>query len=273
MSQRSKLVRDSKIARDLITLLRRGNGRLSLAQAAWQTMRMKSVSDARLREIFGNLVGQDPRFVVDARELRLAEDPRERLPLAALEFTVLDTETTGSSPTRGDRLTEVGAVRVRNGAVVDRYSTLVNPCRPIPPAITRLTGIDDRMVASAPTFDLVVDELLDFLGDTVVVAHNAPFDRAFLDAELRLSMGRALLAPYVCTVQLSRRVVPGLESYRLDALADYFGVRIANRHRALGDAEATGEIFCRLLESLHFHDVPDLRSARLFRHARESAAS
>jgi DNA polymerase-3 subunit epsilon len=221
-----------------------------------------------LREIFGNLLGHDPRFEVTAEGVRLAEDPRERLPLGELEFTVVDTETTGGSTTHGHRLTEVAAVRVRDGRVTGRFSSLVNPERPIPPAITRLTGITNAMVAEAPMFDAVAGPLLDFLGDSVIVAHNAPFDRAFLDAELRRAYGRRLLSPFVCTVQLARRIVPGLPSYRLDALAGHFGVRIVDRHRALGDAVATGEVFCRLLERLASHDVVDLRSARRFRLAR-----
>lgn len=228
-------------------------------------MRIKGQKLERLRAIFVQLLSHDPRFEIDASEIRLVEDPRERLPLAELDFVVVDTETTGSSPSRGDRLTEVAAVRVREGRVVDRYETLVNPGRPIPPAITRLTGITDAMVTRAPAFGDVVEEMLDFFGDAVLVAHNASFDRAFLDAELGRVYNRALVTPYVCTVQLSRRVVPGLDSYRLDSVADHFGVRIANRHRALGDAEATGEIFCCLLEDLRSSDVADLRAVRAFR--------
>ena len=228
-------------------------------------MRIKGQKLERLRAIFVQLLSHDPRFEVDSAEIRLVEDPRERRPLSELDYVVLDTETTGSSPTRGDRLTEVAAVRVREGRVVDRFATLVNPGRPIPPAITRLTGITDAMVGRAPVFVDVVEQMLDFFGDAVLVAHNAPFDRAFIDAELGRVYNRALVAPYLCTVQLSRRVVPGLESYRLDSVADYFGVRIANRHRALGDAEATGEIFCCLLEDLRSSEVADLRAARTFR--------
>lgn len=272
MPHHSNLIRDNRIARDLITLIGRANGRVSLARAAWHTMRIKGLSDDRLHHIFTNLLAHDPRFELTASTLALVEDPREREPLDALEFAVVDTETTGSSPTRGDRLTEVAAVRVRGGRVVDRFETLVNPGRRIPPAITRLTGITDRMVARAPEFCRVAPALLDFIGDSVVVAHNAPFDRAFLDGELRRAFNRQLLAPFVCTVQLSRRVVPGLPSYRLDAIADHFGVRIAHRHRALGDAEATGEVFCRLLDELRSHEVADLRGARAFRRAATAAA-
>jgi DNA polymerase-3 subunit epsilon len=268
MPEHSNLVRDSKVARDLITLLRRRNRPLPLARAARETMRIEGLGDDRLREIFRNLLGRDPRFEVTEAGLRLAEDPRERRPLGELDFTVVDTETTGGSSAYGDRLTEVAAVRVRDGRVAGRFSTLVNPRRPIPPEITRLTGITDAMVAGAPGFEAVAAPLLDFIGDSVLVAHNAPFDRAFLDAELARHFGRRLLSPFVCTVQLSRRVVPGLSSYRLDAVASHFGVRIVDRHRALGDAEATTEVFCRLLDRLARHEVADLHAARRFRLAR-----
>jgi DNA polymerase-3 subunit epsilon len=265
MPDHSNLVRDSKVARDLITLLGRGNRPVPLDRAAWATMRITGVSEDRLRHIFTNVLAHDPRFEVTDRGICLAEDPRERLPLAELDFAVVDTETTGGSTSHGHRLTEVAAVRVREGRIVDRFASLVNPERPIPREITRLTGITDAMVARAPTFERIAPALLEFLGTSVIVAHNAPFDRAFLDAELRRAYGRRLASPFVCTVQLSRRVVPGLKSYRLDALAGHFGVLIANRHRALGDAEATGEVFCRLLDRLQHHDVADLRAARRFR--------
>ena len=233
-------------------------------------MRITGLSDDRLRHIFANVLAHDPRFEVTDVGIQLAEDPRERLPLAEVDFVVVDTETTGGSAGHGHRLTEVAAVRVRDGLVVERFASLVNPERPIPREITRLTGITDAMVARAPTFDRVAPDLLAFLSTSVIVAHNAPFDRAFLDAELRRAYGRRLASPFVCTVQLARRVVPGLKSYRLDALAGHFGVSIQNRHRALGDAEATGEVFCRLLERLRSHDVSDLRAARKFRGGRAS---
>jgi DNA polymerase-3 subunit epsilon len=268
MPDHSNLVRDSKVARDLITLIGRGNRPLPLDRAAWATMRIKGLPEDRLRHIFANVLAHDPRFELTEAGIRLAEDPRERLPLADLDFVVVDTETTGGSSSHGHRLTEVAAVRIRDGRVVDRFASLVNPERTIPPEITRLTGITNAMVAKAPAFDSVAPDLLDFLGTSVIVAHNAPFDRAFLDAELRRTYGRRLASPFLCTVQLARRVVPGLGSYRLDALAEYFSVSIANRHRALGDAEATGEVFCRLLEHLHTYEVSTLRAARRFRLAR-----
>jgi DNA polymerase-3 subunit epsilon len=236
-----------------------------LERAAWETLRIKGVRGERLRAMFVALLAADPRFEVMPECIRFAEDPRETRPLRELTFTVVDTETTGTGVAHGHRLTEVAAVRVDRGRIVDRFESLLNPRRPIPPYITQLTGITDRMVAGAPDFETVAPELLDFIGDSVLVAHNAPFDRAFLDGEFARAFNRRLLTPFVCTVQLSRRVVPGLESYRLDSVAQHFGVSIDNRHRALGDAEATGKIFCRMLATLIECNVANLKEARAFR--------
>lgn len=265
MPAHSNLVRDTKVARDLITLMGRARHDVPLERAAWETLRIKGVRLERLRDMFVNLLADDPRFELSSGVIRYAEDPRERRPLGELEFTVIDTETTGTGFAHGHRLTEVAAVRIRNGKIVDEFSTLLNPGRPIPPFITQLTGINDRMVAKAPAFEKIAPELLDFIGDSVLVAHNAPFDRAFLDGEFAYAFNRRLLTPFVCTVQLSRRLVPGLESYRLDSVTEHFGVAIENRHRALGDAEATARVFCRLRATLMDYNVPNLKEARSFR--------
>ena len=112
----SNLVRDSRIARDLITLLGGDSRAVPLARAAREIMRIEGLGEERLRYIFGQLLAADPRFELCDDGVRLREDARERLPLATLEFAVLDTETTGGSPVRGHRVIEVAAVRVRNGA-------------------------------------------------------------------------------------------------------------------------------------------------------------
>ena len=236
-----------------------------LERAAWETLRIKGVRQERLREMFVNLLADDPRFELLQGVIRYAEDPRELVPLKKLDFTVIDTETTGTGFSHGHRLTEVAAVRVRHGRMTEHFTTLINPRRPIPPFITALTGINDRMVAKAPGFEEIAPQLVDFIGDSVLVAHNAPFDRAFLDGEFAYALNRRLLTPFVCTVQLARRLVPGLESYRLDSVTEHFGVEIENRHRALGDAEATARVFCQLRAKLLECKVVNLKEARAFR--------
>ncbi len=162
-------------------------------------------------------------------------------------YIVIDTETTGISAAV-DRVIEIAAVRVVDGRVVDRFSTLVDPGVPIPPRITRLTGISTRDLAGAPQPGEVWPRFLEFAGDGVRVAHNAAFDRSFVASELaRLDLAPETV-PYLCTVRLSRRLLPGLPSKGLDSVARFFGIPVGVRHRALADAEITAEVLLRLAE-------------------------
>jgi DNA polymerase-3 subunit epsilon len=165
---------------------------------------------------------------------------------APLAFAVVDLETTGASAIY-DRITEIAVVRVEGGDVVDRYEQLVDPRVPIPPFITRLTGIDDRMVRGKPSFGEVAPAVRAALGDLPLVAHNASFDEAFLRHAFA-RVGQKLPNPKLCTLRLARRLLPRLPTYRLDALTTYFGIKNRKRHRALGDAEATALVLSRLLD-------------------------
>jgi DNA polymerase-3 subunit epsilon len=167
--------------------------------------------------------------------------------LDALDYVVVDVETTGTRPWDGDRITEIAAVVVRGGRVVERYETLVNPQRPIPPMITQLTNISWAMVRDAPTFAQVCDEVLGRLEGRVFVAHNAEFDWRFVSAEVQRATGRRLEGERLCTVRLARRLLPQLRSRRLDSVAWHYGIDIEARHRAGGDALATALVLLRLL--------------------------
>jgi DNA polymerase III subunit epsilon len=169
--------------------------------------------------------------------------------LEALSYVVVDVETTGGRPLYGDRITEIAAVVVRRGEIVDVFETLVNPRRSIPPWITRLTNISWSMVKDAPPFEALCDKLLDVLGGHVFVAHNARFDWAFITAEIDRATGRMLDGPRLCTVKLARKLVPQLRRRSLDYVAMHYGVEIQNRHRAAGDAIATARVLIRLLEA------------------------
>jgi DNA polymerase-3 subunit epsilon len=167
--------------------------------------------------------------------------------LDSLSYAVVDVETTGTRAGAGDRITEVAAVVVKGGEVVRRFGTLVNPERDIPPMITALTHITREMVKDAPRFGEICGELLDVLSGYVFVAHNAEFDWRFISSEVARATGRRLEARRLCMVRLARKVLPHLPSRRLDSLAHYYGVEITDRHRALGDADATALILLRLL--------------------------
>lgn len=195
------------------------------------------------------LLGEAPDAVRDARgrwTLRSREQGDDPVPLDELRYAVVDVETTGSSPARGGRVAEIAIVEVDGGEIVDEFSTLVDPGRPIPPWIERLTGIDDEMVADAPGFDEVADLVKDRLEGRVFVAHNVGFDWRFVDAELRRARSLSPVGPRLCTLRLARRALPGLRRRGLDALCEYFGIRIEARHRAGGDALATAQVLARL---------------------------
>ncbi|MBC2600981.1 exonuclease domain-containing protein [Puniceicoccus vermicola] len=182
---------------------------------------------------------QEVGFPVEVVRVRWCVDPDQ-------VYTVVDVETTGGSPGR-HRLTEVAAVKVRRGQVVDRFQTLLNPERSIPRYISELTGITDEMVRDAPTFTESVEDLAAFLGEGVFVAHNAKFDYGFLRAEFA-RCGREFKRPVLCTVVESRRVFPGLPSYGLKNLSRHFSIPLEQHHRALADAEAAAAILIKIQE-------------------------
>ncbi len=184
---------------------------------------------------------------------RFADSSIDPDALSRLSYAVVDVETTGGRPWLGDRITEFAAIIVRDGQVVERWETLVNPERPIPPMITALTNISWSMVRDKPTFRDLCDDVLRVLEGHVFVAHNANFDWRFVSAEVSRVSGKRLHGRRLCTVKLARRVLPQLRSRRLDALAHYYGVEIIGRHRAGGDASATARIFLRLLDEARSH--------------------
>jgi DNA polymerase-3 subunit epsilon len=183
-------------------------------------------------------------------------------------FVVTDTETTGTDAD-ANRVIEIGAVKVEDGGIVDRFQQLVNPQRSIPGRITQLTGITTGMVFDAPTIDAVLPDYLDFLGDGLLTAHNLSFDKGFLDAELD-RLGRAPIPnDTLCTVRLARRLLPGLDSKGLSRLVQFYDISVDGRHRALGDAAATGHVLRRLLSQLAFeHEIETVDDLLAFQHRR-----
>jgi DNA polymerase III subunit epsilon len=169
-------------------------------------------------------------------------------PLSEVQFVVVDLETTGGSPA-DCRITEIGAVKLRDGERTGVFETLVNPGQPIPRSITHLTGIDDGMVAGAPPIEWVLPSFAEFARGCVFVAHNATFDFTFLNAAFQRLDYDLLPPPPVCTAKLARRVVwPDVPNVRLRTLAQYFRTAARPTHRALPDAETCAEVLHGLLE-------------------------
>jgi DNA polymerase-3 subunit epsilon len=163
---------------------------------------------------------------------------------------VLDFETTGMSPTYGDRPIEVGAVRIEHDRIVDRFQELMNPGFTISWFIESLTGISNDLVAEAPPCEEVMTRFADWIGDTPLVAHNAGFDRKFLDAELAL-VGRERTNPMACTVLAARRLYPESPNHKLATLVSHLGIFTGGTfHRALADAEMTGHLWIAMTDLL-----------------------
>lgn len=167
--------------------------------------------------------------------------------LSSLSWVVVDVETTGGQPP-SDRITEIAAVLVRDGEVKEVYETLVNPERPIPPFVSRLTNITWDMVKGAPTFSSIAPRVVEALQGNVFVAHNAQFDWKFVSHEVNRASGTRLVGSRLCTVRLARRLLPHLPRRSLDHVANYYGVEITGRHRAAGDAIATARCLIRMLD-------------------------
>jgi DNA polymerase III subunit epsilon len=193
-------------------------------------------------------------------------------PLVDVEFVVLDLETTGGSPAN-DRITEVGAVKIRGGEVLGTFQTLVNPGVSIPPLISALTGITDPMVADEEPIEVVLPCLLEFIGRAVLVAHNASFDRRFVQANLERHGYQRLANRVVCTARLARKLLPRDEvpNVRLATLAACLGSTVAPCHRALTDARATVDVFHALLELAGSYGVLALEDLIEFPSARAGA--
>ncbi|GHO42679.1 exonuclease domain-containing protein [Ktedonospora formicarum] len=184
-----------------------------------------------------------------------------QIPLEAVDFVVIDTETTGLRP-GPDRVIEVAAVRVRNGMVIDTFQSLVHPERRVPPFIVRFTGITPDMLADAPKAREIMPAFMRFIDGAVLVGHNLSFDLNFLSHEAQL-LGLPFPIDGLDTILLARRLLPGLKRFKLDMVAQYLKITTHDRHRAFGDAQVTAEVFLHLLERARAQGMLSLGHIRL----------
>jgi DNA polymerase-3 subunit epsilon len=184
-------------------------------------------------------------------------------------FVIVDLETTGASPKKGAAITEIGAVKVKNGEYLGNFESFVNPLTPIPEYITEMTGITDLMLANAPVIDEILPAFLSFAGseaETIIVAHNAPFDLSFLksaakELDLDWPKFKTLDTVTIARQVLSKEDVPNC---KLSTLAQFFGTKTEPNHRALDDAKATTEILHGLIERLGSFEVYTIDSLMEF---------
>ena len=177
-------------------------------------------------------------------------------------YVVFDLETTGFSSVK-DKIIEIGAVKVEQGKITERFSTFVNPKRPIPFEITQLTSINDQMVMEAPDIETVLPQFLDFVGDAALVAHNAGFDVGFIEQNCRY---QDIVPDFtsVDTVAMARILLPTLSKFKLNIVANALHISLDNHHRAVDDANATAEIFVKFIEMLKSRSIHSLEKLNQF---------
>jgi DNA polymerase-3 subunit epsilon len=200
-----------------------------------------------------------PRPIIEREELL-------QTALTDLEYVVVDTETTGLQPSRGDKIISISGIRIRRGRLqnADIFNTLVNPGRPIPPESTQIHHIEDHMVADAPSMNEVYPQFMEYVGDAILVAHNAAFDKKCLDMAAAAAGLPQIDNPILDTLLLSYALHQGIEGHSLDAIAERMGITIEGRHTSLGDARAAAQVFLGLLSLLPGREVRTLAEAKSF---------
>jgi DNA polymerase III subunit alpha, Gram-positive type len=265
MSPYPNLISESLLITETIQLLQAFGGRATAVEIVNSVMKIRKPEPDLARLLVLDLIEIDPRLKLIEETVELISFNHDARKLFETDFVVFDLETTGAK-CPPCRVTEIGAYRVERGEIVGEFQTLVNPETPIPPFITGLTGISDAMVKRAPKFAEIAPDFLEYIGDAVLVAHNAHFDIRFLNHEInRIYDGYRVANPHLCTVQLSRKLLPHIENHRLHTVADYYSINIENRHRAADDAHATAKIFVNLLNLMRERGVSDLATAKKFK--------
>jgi DNA polymerase-3 subunit alpha (Gram-positive type) len=262
MTPYPNLISESLLINETIALLRSFGGKASAVSVVDFVMKIRRPDPYLAKLLVADLIARDPRLVLNEDTVELVSDGFFNRDLGETEFVVFDLETTGAKAPPC-RITEIGAYRVRSGEVMESFHTLVDPEMPIPWFITNLTGITDQMVAGAPKFADIAHEFLGFIGDSILVAHNSGFDMRFLNFEIGRVFGSYRVAnPCLCTVQLSRKLLPDILNHKLKTVAEHYSIDLTNHHRASADAFATAHIFVNLLAKLSDRGVNDLAGVR-----------
>jgi DNA polymerase III epsilon subunit family exonuclease len=179
-------------------------------------------------------------------------------PIDEVDFSILDVETTGLYPDSGDRVIEVGVVKVRGGAIVDSFNSLINPERPISPGAFYVNKISPQMVSGAPKFFEIADQLLEFVNNSVLAAYNSPFDMSFIGNEFRLAGVRLPEFIVIDVLKLARTLLPGIKSYKQGNVAAALSITTNTLHRALEDVIITSQIFSTISGILKAHGLNKL---------------
>jgi DNA polymerase-3 subunit epsilon len=226
----------------------------------------------------GSQNGYEPEPAITSalaeKSLQLQKQADWNRPLKGSRYIIFDTETTGFYPYHGDEIISIGGVVVEDGVIREDqvFHELVNPYRTIPPAVTQITGISDSMVADKRGVCSVINDFLDFIGDGILVAHNADFDMAFLNIKLNWYTRTEIYNPVIDTLKLSRALTPELHSHDLDSLLRVHKVTPNGRHTALGDSLMTAEIFLNYLNKLNEKEIETLKQLYYYLHVKNNLA-
>ncbi len=197
---------------------------------------------------------KDQEFLRLEKEFKLLSRFREARDLGNLPYVIVDIETTGLYPDKAEVI-EIGAIKTLGGEARDVFMELIEPDNPVPPEIERITGINQAMVTGKRKAAEVLPDFLKFIGDNILVAHNADFDIPFLKYHINKSLQKEMNNRSACTVKLSRALVPGLVNYKLHTVAEHFKVPTPVRHRAMGDCEITLGVWAELLKLLKERNI------------------
>ena len=193
---------------------------------------------------------KDEEFIRLEKDFKFLSRARSRLgELENLQYVVVDLETTGLNP-NSDEIIEVGAIKFDGKEVKDIFNKLVKPDRQISENTVQLTGITQEILNNELPIKPVLSQFLNFAKDSIIIAHNAEFDVSFLNVNLKKWLSKEMNNFVVCTLLVSRDLLPNLDNHKLPTVAKYFGIDIANRHRAIGDSELTYQIWLKFLDKL-----------------------
>ncbi|MCR5596281.1 MAG: PolC-type DNA polymerase III [Lachnospiraceae bacterium] len=209
------------------------------------------------QDFFKVIYGVEAYIVDDLRKIANGDESKD---IASSTYVVFDLETTGFSPVN-DRIIEIGAVKIKDGEVIDRFSSFVNPEIPIPFRIEELTSINDNMVIDADKIDVALPKFLEFIGDneTVLVGHNVEFDVSFIREKMKTVLGLDFDYTYVDTLGIARAFLTGHKKYTLDAVAKMLNVNLDHHHRAVDDAECTALIYLKLMDIIAGNGIKDFQ--------------
>jgi len=193
-------------------------------------------------------ITQDKQYIDLAKEYKFLRRALGES-IDTLDYIILDIETTGLEPTQ-DEITEIGALKTKGKELQTIFSELIKPKGIISPKITELTGIDSEMVKDAPPAQDVLPRFVEFIGDAVLIAHNAEFDLGFIKHHLKKLNNMEISNSIACTVRIGRYLLPDLPNHKLHTIAAHFGFKVENRHRAIGDAELTFQVWDKFIDML-----------------------